>query len=222
MLRFAEEILLLALDDKTGKLRSLPEPSLDVALAGAFLMELAFANRIDADPGVVKILDRSSTGDPVSDHALSLLPETRSTLPTTQAIALLALKASEQTGALFDSLVKRGILKRKGGGAFEWVLGERRYPMIDRKDVAEVRTRIRSVLLSDTIPSPRDVVIVSLIDACDLYDAIFIRGERTRARQRASAVGQMDLIGREIATAAKAAQAQPLEELAISSTGTGD
>lgn len=215
MLRFAEEILLLALDDKSGKIRPLPEPSLAVAIAGAFLMELAFSNRLDADPGKIKILDRSPSGDPLADFAVACLPADRNSVATTTAIAMLALKVGDRTDELFDSLIKRGILQRKGGGAFEWVLGERRYPMIDRKDVAEVRTRIRSVLLSDTIPSPRDVAIIALIDACDLYDAVFIRGERTRARNRAATVGQMDLIGREIAIAAKTAHSQPLQELAL-------
>lgn len=214
MLRFAEETLLLTLDDKTGKIRPLPDSTLVVALAGALLMELAFSNRIDADPGEIRILDRSQTGDSLADFTIACLPTDRDTVPTTRALAMVALRASDVIDDLFDALVSKGILKRRGGGVFEWVLGERRYPLIDRKEIAEVRTRIRAVLLSDTIPSPRDVVIIALIDACDLYDAIFIRGERTRARQRAAAVGKMDLIGREIASAAKAASSKPLEELA--------
>ena len=37
VLRFAEEIILLSLDDKTGRLHALPERALEFALAGAVL-----------------------------------------------------------------------------------------------------------------------------------------------------------------------------------------
>ena len=47
MLTFVEEIVLLALDDKSGKFVDLPPLALDQALAGAALLELAFQNRID-------------------------------------------------------------------------------------------------------------------------------------------------------------------------------
>ena len=51
MLRFAEEILVLVLDEGRGELAAgLPPRSLDLALAGAVLMDLALENRIDTDP----------------------------------------------------------------------------------------------------------------------------------------------------------------------------
>ena len=50
MLRFAEEILLLILDNSDGDIASsLPPHSLDTVLAGAVLMDLALEDRIDTD-----------------------------------------------------------------------------------------------------------------------------------------------------------------------------
>ncbi|MYI21771.1 MAG: hypothetical protein F4043_03445, partial [Gammaproteobacteria bacterium] len=50
MLRFAEEILVLVLDEERGDLApNLPARSLDLALAGAVLMDHALENRIDTD-----------------------------------------------------------------------------------------------------------------------------------------------------------------------------
>ena len=40
MLRFAEELLLLLLDEQSGDLITLPAQTLDLALAGAVLMDL--------------------------------------------------------------------------------------------------------------------------------------------------------------------------------------
>ena len=50
MLTIAEEVLLLVLDDDTGKLSaSLPVHALRNAVAGALLMDLALSDRIDTD-----------------------------------------------------------------------------------------------------------------------------------------------------------------------------
>ena len=40
MLRFAEELLLLLLDEQSGDLMPLPAQTMDLALAGAVLMDL--------------------------------------------------------------------------------------------------------------------------------------------------------------------------------------
>ena len=50
MLRFADELLLLLIDDKRGDLIPIPEWSLSCALAGALLMDLALEGRIGHGP----------------------------------------------------------------------------------------------------------------------------------------------------------------------------
>src|SRR3546814_12744687 len=57
MLTFAEEILLLLLDDENGAFVPVNESTRDCALAGAVLMDLAFANRIDTDPSQLVVSD---------------------------------------------------------------------------------------------------------------------------------------------------------------------
>jgi len=49
MLTFAEELLLLALDDEKGVLVQMPIMSFEYGLIGAILMELALMNKIDTD-----------------------------------------------------------------------------------------------------------------------------------------------------------------------------
>ena len=49
MLTFAEELLLLALDDEKGVLVQMPIMSFEYGLVGAILMELALMNKIDTD-----------------------------------------------------------------------------------------------------------------------------------------------------------------------------
>ena len=48
-LTLAEELVLIALDDETGSLISLPQFSLEFALAAALVMELTLVSRIAVD-----------------------------------------------------------------------------------------------------------------------------------------------------------------------------
>jgi len=97
-------------------------------------------------------------------------------------------------------LSERGILGRHEG-RFLWVFGSRRYPIIDGKAEREVKLRILGVLLSDDIPSPRDVVIIGLADACGLLPELLPKGEYEKARARIDQVRKLDLIGRAVSQA---------------------
>ena len=70
MLTFAEEILLLILDDD-GSFLPTRGGAVEYILAGAVLMDLAFANRIDTDLEHLTCLDATPTGNPILDQALA-------------------------------------------------------------------------------------------------------------------------------------------------------
>ena len=70
MVTFPEEIVLLALDDKTGKFVDLPPLAMDQALAGAALLELAFQNRIDTDLTHLTLINPKPTGQAMLDPLL--------------------------------------------------------------------------------------------------------------------------------------------------------
>ena len=76
MLRFAEEIMLLLLDDSSGSFVPVPEWSLQRVLAGAVLMDLALENRIDTDTERLILLDKTPTGDDLLDPTLADIAET--------------------------------------------------------------------------------------------------------------------------------------------------
>ena len=63
MLRFAEEIILILLDDEDGKFVNVPRWSLNYALAGGVLMDLAMENRIDTDIENLMLIDSTPVGD---------------------------------------------------------------------------------------------------------------------------------------------------------------
>src|SRR5260370_35912875 len=65
MLTFAEELLLLSHDEKTGHFYNMSDAM--PALAGAVLMELALRDPIDTDLHQLLLVDATPTGGPVLD-----------------------------------------------------------------------------------------------------------------------------------------------------------
>jgi anti-anti-sigma factor len=198
---FAEEIYLLALDERKGIIKSVSVASLDYALAGALLMELAIRNRIDADLSIMKIISTASTGDPLLDNAMWLLAlERRSTheaRPISFWLGVLAEESRQIQEHVLEQLVRKGILKQENRKIL-WVFEMKRYPITDDREVKEVRTRLRELILSDEVPEPRDVVLLNLGQSCRLLDDLFTAEEFERVYPRIEALMRLDLIGQEM------------------------
>ena len=193
MLRFAEEILLLLLRDDGGRFLAVPGIALDNALAGGVLMDLALENRIDTDPKHLVLIDPTPVGDSLLDPTLAAIAAGEGR-DARYWVAQTALRAAEIREEALSRLVERGILERHEG-RFLWVFRSRRYPVIDGKAELEVKLRILGVLLSDDIPSPRDIVIIGLAEACGILRELMPKGDYNRARERIDQVRKLDLIG---------------------------
>ena len=202
MLRFAEEIMLLLLDDKGGRFVAARSVSLEYALAGAVLMDLALEGRIDTDPERLFMIDPAPLEDDLLDPTLARIAQSVKTHDPGYWINQTATHAGDIQERSLARLVERGILRR-ADDRFMWVFHERRYPMIDNKAVQEVKLRIMEVLFSNEIPDARDIVIISLADACGIFGGILSGRELAGAAQRIAQVRKMDLIGREVSKAVR-------------------
>lgn len=199
MLSFAEEICLLALDEESGKFII---PSKDVVLhtvlIGAALIELSFLKRIDTDQDDIHLLDSTPTGNPVLDLVLDYI--TRMNLDEYKiyhCLKILTPKAKELEEKAIDELLKKKILK-KVDKKFLWISGGQRYPVIDNKEIENVETRLKEIILSDEIPEPREAVLISLVNACDLFKEILSPKELARCKERIENLSKLELVSREI------------------------
>lgn len=202
LLSFAEEIYLLALDGQRGVLKPLPASALDYALAGAVLMELAIQGRIDTDLDALKVTSSTPTANPLLDETLRKLQQKPEPQPTSVWLKRLADQSERIEARVLTCLVQRGILK-KDNRRILWVFEVCRYPLIDNREIKEVRSRLRELILSDDIPDPRDIVLISMGSACQLLDDLFQPEECGRARARIRALARLDLIGREMSHAVR-------------------
>ena len=82
MLRFSEEIMLLLLDDGDGTFVDLPVQSLEFALAGSVLMDLAMEGRIDTDPERLFVVDRTPIDDDLLEPTFRRITSSMATYNT--------------------------------------------------------------------------------------------------------------------------------------------
>ena len=200
MLRFAEEIMLLLLNDEDGEFVPVPGWSLQCAFAGAVLMDLALEYRIDTDVEKLVLVNPAPLGDDLLDPVLALIARETKTYDARHWVERIADNADEIREGALARLVDRGILRREDN-RFLWVFHSRRYPIIDGKAEREVKLRIMEVLFGDQIPDPRDVVIICLVDACGILKEMLSDRELDRASKRIEQVTRLDLIGQAVSKA---------------------
>ena len=204
MLLAAEEFLLFLLDEQHGTLLPMTERTEHLVLAGAVLMDLQLANRIDTDLDSLTPSDPAPLGDDVLDPVLADIVGAEQTHDALYWVDRTARRGHEIRERTIARLVSRGILREPGEDAFLSLTPEvahaRRYPSTNGAAQEHVRLRIMRALFTDDIPDPADVVIISLVDACDVWRKLLTAEELVKAGRRIEIVSRLDLIGRAVAT----------------------
>lgn len=207
-LSLPEEMLLLALDDETGRPVGRAGMAPDLALAGALLMELALAGRLDTDRERLILTTAPPTGDPLLDEARARLragPE-----DARGALLLLARDMGPVREALLERLVAAGILRRLEGRVL-WVFADRRYPKAPgREEGEDVRARLRATLLAEEIPEPRDALLAGLARAAGLLPLVFSAEELERLQPWLALVTRIESLNRALGAAVAEARAAHL------------
>lgn len=199
MLTFVEEIILLLLRDDDGRFVPVSRLAMDRAIAGAVLMELAMANRIDTDLEHLILMDSTPVGDTLLDPTLAEIAGSEKR-DARFWVEHTVLRADDIREGALSRLVNLGILERHED-RFLWVFRSRRYPTIDGQAEREVKLRIMGILFSDEIPHPRDVVTLCLADACGLFRQMLSQREMDQAAARIDQVRKLDLIGQAVSQA---------------------
>ena len=111
MLTMLEEIVLLAVDEKTGSLRSVREHATAYALVGAVFFDLALARRINTDPEAIRIIDTTPTGNATLDRILAEMARRTHLTTVEDWVEQLFCSREDLEGEALKSLMDRGILR---------------------------------------------------------------------------------------------------------------
>ena len=202
-LTLIDELVLTLLNEESGYFRQVPGWNLNCAVVGAALAELSLLSRIDTDMESLILLDGTATGDPTLDTVLDKIAAEPVQRNAQYWIERLAPEAELIIDLILERLVDLKILQYHDGDFWSlsgsaWMTGYHMGSEVGT-DVEHVKTRISRTIFHNEIPDPRDVIIVCLIDVCDVLRYIFELDEESEARVKQ--ICKMDLIGRAIADA---------------------
>jgi MHS family proline/betaine transporter-like MFS transporter len=196
-----EEFLLLALEDEGGEFRKIPETSFSCGLAGAALMELEIRGKIGTDLEGLWVIDSNPTGSETLDKLLAEIEAQNERLHPRDWIARLMPDAIHLRRDALKSLCERGILTQEDH-IHLWVLQERKYPVGQGEERLECKRRILQLLFNREDPDAFDAALVSLADACGMFEHILSPSTLTEAGPRIRQLRDIDLIGAQIARTA--------------------
>lgn len=194
MLTIPEEFLLLTVADEDGGFVEMAPEAVTAGFVGAAIMELALNNRIDSDLDRVWVHDQTPLGEPCVDVVLRALSSPDFDLDATRMIEQLLVEGDLVHELALERVCDRRILEEREG-RFLWFRKTRRYPVIDGREIREVKLRLLDVLLQGTIPDPRDICLMSLADSCGLFPGIIPADAFDLVAERFAALSRMDLIG---------------------------
>ncbi|MCY3634476.1 MAG: cytochrome P450 [bacterium] len=202
-LTLLDELVLTLLNEESGYFRQVPGWNLNCAVVGAALAELSLIYRIDTDMESLILLDQTRTGDPCLDPVLSEIAREPVQRNAQYWIERLAPQADAIIDTTLARLVDMKILQHHEGDFWSLAQGAWKSGFHTSSEVGTavefVKTRISRAIFNNEIPGPRDVVIICLIDTCDVLRYIFELDEESEAR--VEQICKMDLIGRSIADA---------------------
>jgi Golgi phosphoprotein 3 len=190
-LTLAEELVLLGTNER-GSTESAAWASLDTGIAGARLLELSLAGRLQlGEKGAIVVADERPTGDDVTDAALARIADSERRRDAKHWVSKLASgKVRKQVLARLDD---RGVLAAERG-KFLGLVPRTRHVEVDPTPEREVRERLRGAVLGDGAADPRTVALAGLVKACGLTKAVFGREDRKAADRRIKELAQPDTV----------------------------
>ena len=177
-LTLPEELLLMLLSPESGYFHQVPGWSLNCAVVGAVLAELSLISRIDTDLESLFLLDETETGDPALDPVLKEIAAELVQRNAQYWIERLAPLAESIIDVSLNRLVEQKILEYHDGDFWTLARNER----TEGAAFQFVTTRISNVLFQDEIPDPRDVIIICLVNTCDVFRFMFQLDDGTEER----------------------------------------
>lgn len=218
----AEDLLLLLLDDESGRLES---TNLDAALGGALLVELALMGAVEVRKGdgiwarskVHVRMDHPLPEDPVLAIALDQVAQRERTAQ--DLVTRLGKKLSDE---LLPRLAEKGIVERHD----EKVLGlfpRTRWPALDSRHEEEVRRRLSDAVVAGAAPDERTAALISLVHAIDkAHKVVDARGlGRGEVRKRAKGIADGDWAAKAVKDAVSAAQGAMIAAVAAGGAAAG-
>ncbi len=193
----AEDLLLLLLDDETGR-PIVDSTKLPRALAGAALLELALPGSVrlteageDVKKGrLVAVAKADRDTDPITRGALDLIRESRPMTPQSAIEKLTKGLQHRLTARLLD---KRWL--REEHDKIFGIFPRTSWPATDNAHKTAVLRELEVALIGTAAPAPRTAALVSLLVSVDAVPKIFPNADPKAIKNRAKEIADGEWAG---------------------------
>ncbi|HYW43484.1 MAG TPA: GPP34 family phosphoprotein [Bryobacteraceae bacterium] len=200
MLTMLQEVVLLAVDEKTGELRSTREFGTAYALVGAVFFDLVLARKIDTGTEEIHIIDTTPTGDPALDRVLEKMAQRPGLKTVRDWIEEIFRSRHDLETAALRSLVEQGILRHEVSKRL-WIIDVERFPVVNNRPQQHVKVRLAQAILADDIPATRDIMLVAIAEHCGLLGYVLSDAQLVNRKPRVQALCNVETISRKVTDA---------------------
>lgn len=196
----AEELILLALDNDTGKFASSTTGYGGYAIAGAILMDLIFAHKLELGGKkgkVVMLADDSPHPDPVLNELFKEIKKSKRPKKLEDWINALESFSYRTIQALLHRLTEQGILKKEERRILK-VFHVVRRPIVNPDLKNKLLSDIQAVMLEEIQPEEHMVGLLSLIKTANLIPSLFVKEVRKKFEKKINALIKSEKIGRAV------------------------
>lgn len=165
-------------------------------------MELAETGRIDSDLEELFATHSEPTGQRVADEVLKEIANLNERRSIRYWVEFVSERADDIRDEAIAGLLGKGVIEQQDA-RFLWVFRSRRYPVIDGRAEKEVKLRLYELLFSDNIPTPRDVILLCLVHATGILNALLPADQVETVADRIEQIRSLDLIGQDVVSAIK-------------------
>jgi hypothetical protein len=200
VLTLLEEVALLTVDSSTGQLRGDHPFSVRYALVGAALFDLALAGRIDTDADTILVIDDAPTGAAIQDELLADLSGRGGRCGVREWVEQTFRQGQDLESRTLALLIDRGLIRLETTTRL-WVIDERRFPVLNNRPRQRVKWRLAWAVLTEEIPEVRDIMLVSLANACGLLSTALTADQIAARAERIDTLSRIETISRDVGTA---------------------
>lgn len=182
-LRVAEQMLLLMLNEGSGRIYPKSKQYLDYALVGAVIIELVAKGYLRIHQGVIKRLTGDLTNDPIADCVLQHIRDEFASENFTDALHRLSIESHQLIPLVIDNMRKKGVLE-PGGDRYVWHVPAK---MLSQYPVLKTKAQLHQLLFTNSKPSEQEIAFLWIAHVCNLIAHLFdpesARAIEARVRQ---------------------------------------
>ncbi|MET3682878.1 hypothetical protein ABID56_000968 [Alkalibacillus flavidus] len=203
-----ERLRLLATKAEKGTVPMSIASRVNLGLAGSVLMELALREKVKlGKKSKLTVIDSEPTGVDYLDTALRQIAHAGKERKAKYWVQKLG--GNLLLDQVSSKLVTDGVLQ---DDSYRWLglIKVRQYPIVQIEDVMSLKKDVREAVFTeniDDIEDHRRLMLLGLLNTCQLTPKLFSRDERKEAKKRIKTIMESDALAKSVSEAAQAVEA---------------